>query len=1679
MTSVSCATDSFCVTVDAAGEAVVYQQGSWGTPTTIDPAQHLVSVSCPSTDFCAAVDSAGGVVTFNGTSWAQPVAVDTSAAPAAISCAGPTSCEVVDGGGNVISLTGSVWTEVPNVDQYGFVTVTCPSATYCMASDGRRLLAFNGTTWTTLSDLGTTIESLSCSTGSFCAVGTSTGIFTQTDGIMTDDYPQAVGSSALPAIDCSSASFCVAVGAGQAYTYVGSALALPVTIDSHPLTGVSCASTVFCMAVDNSGQAVQYADPTWGPPQVIDGTVGLTGVSCAGTWCLAVDSTGDALTYQGNTWSAPVPVAGVSTFTGVSCVSASFCIATDSLGSVVTLNGSTWSAPVDLDGTTRLADVSCATSSFCVVVDSAANGHSFTFTGSTWSPPVATGDSVPLQTISCPSATYCLAADIYGSEAAFEGSAWSAPIFAGPTDPTAVSCTSSTSCVAAGHSIGLSFSDGSASTYPQYVGINYEVPSSISCVPSFCAVVDNQGKVATIVDAASTVTTSAIEGATPGAPVTYTAYVSGSDADQAIPTGTVTFTIGGVTQCAATLSGASATCTSPSAPAGTDAIEATYSGDSSHLASAAPPYTLSVLPSPGQPSVTGVGPASGCAVGGSQVTITGTNLTGTTTVDFGASASPNVTVSGPDSLVATVPPGSGVVDVSVTNGAGTSITTPADQFTYGPVVTGVSGSNPVGNALGGSTLYIRGIGFTGATAVDIGGEPAASFQVVHDWAVQAVTPPESGILDVTVTVGDCTSQINSADRYWQFSIVTSISPTTGVTGGGTAVTLTGAGFTGATAVDFGTYASPSFQVVSDSEVIAVSPPAPYKENVPVAVVTPMGGGESDASFLYDPYPSSGPPTITSFTPSTARAGTTVTITGTNLGDTTSLEFGSTSAWFQVDSGGELTTVVPDGASSAPITMTGTNGTATSAQSFILTDPSTVLPSSTCSQVVTDPTLSQVYVACGSSVSVFDDSGNLLATIGSLPEADSMVVIGSNLYVHMAGTGSIAQIDTATLSVTQVIAAGLNGSTSMVQADGKLWALSAGALHSVDPSTGATNSYANSYFPDLGSQGLRSNPANPQLLYDLDGFSTINVGVNPPTVSIPETVGSGLATAISGADDGLVTADGSHIVITGPQGAAEYDVHDPYGPVRQYADEPVSAIALSYSVDGGLVAAALSATGLQTVSLFGLTDTQLLASVSFGDDDATVPAQCLAISPDGTNLFAVTETNGTEAFHAVPLTLPATTPAFTSDAQAHVVVGEASTVTVSTSGSPSATLTESGALPAGLSFTPGTDGTANLTGTPSAASAGSYSVEVTATNSSGSATQDLTVIVDPVPTVTSPSTASFTYDDQVYFPISASGNPAPALTLSGPLPDGLTFTDHGDGTASIAGTPSIYSGGQYPVTITPNNGLGVSTQTLVMTVTGPASITSPATGEVGEGAPADVMVTSAGWPRPALSLSGTLPSGLHFIDHGDGTAVLTGTTTTTGSYPVRLTATNGIGTPATQNFTLRVGSAPAFTSENSASFAKSFANTFKVVATGLPAPTVSKTSGTLPTGVTFNAVTKVLSGTPTSTGTFHVTFSATNGIGSPATQSFTLTVVAMEITTTSLPMATHGQSYSVPLKGLGGKAPYKWTATGLPAGLTLATSTGVISGKPITAKNYTVKVTLTDSTTPTRNTATATFSLVVK
>jgi hypothetical protein len=341
------------------------------------------------------------------------------------------------------------------------------------------------------------------------------------------------------------------------------------------------------------------------------------------------------------------------------------------------------------------------------------------------------------------------------------------------------------------------------------------------------------------------------------------------------------------------------------------------------MAMLAPASSFGVEP----PAVTSVNPAGGPVVGGTAVEIKGVRFTGATQVKFGSTGAASFTVISKSLITATSPAGTGAVDVTVTTPSGTSATGPADRFTYGPNVTGVSPNR--GPASGGTSVTVTGSDLSAATAVMFGSTGAASFKVNSQSSITAVAPEGTGTVDVTVSDAEATSPVSSADQfsYVPAPAVTSVSPAGGPEAGGTEVTITVAetNLNEVTSVDFGL--TPAlFFVNNEGSITAFSPAGAGVVDV---TVTAFGGASATSpadQFRYVP-----PPTVTAVSPETgvAGGGAGVTVTGTNFGETPQVSFGSVSATsVVVGSESSITAVAPKGTpgETVDVTVTTLGGT---------------------------------------------------------------------------------------------------------------------------------------------------------------------------------------------------------------------------------------------------------------------------------------------------------------------------------------------------------------------------------------------------------------------------------------------------------------------------------------------------------------------------------------------------------------------------------------------------------------------------------------------------------------------------------------------------------------------------------------------------------------------------------
>lgn len=224
-------------------------------------------------------------------------------------------------------------------------------------------------------------------------------------------------------------------------------------------------------------------------------------------------------------------------------------------------------------------------------------------------------------------------------------------------------------------------------------------------------------------------------------------------------------------------------------------------------------------------------------------------------------------------------------------------------------------------------------------------------------------------------------------------------------------------------------------------------------------------------------------------------------------------------------------------------------------------------------------------------------------------------------------------------------------------------------------------------------------------------------------------------------------------------------------------------------------------------------------------------------------------------------------------------------------------------------------------------------------------------------------------------------------------------------------------------------------------------------------------------------SGNLPNGLNL---DSSTGLISGTPTTVGTFNFSVQVADSLQQGTTQAFTIVIGNPLSITTSTLADATVQEVYSAQLVASIANGISWQLQSGSLPPGLTLSSG-GVIGGTPTTGGTYTFTvlaFSGSPTSGITATKQLSLTVVPLlVINTGSLGEAIQGRAYTNTLSASGGRTPYTWSnSTPLPAGLTLNSTTGIISGSTLVAEGtYTVTVTVTDSRS---RTATRTLPLVV-
>jgi hypothetical protein len=222
-------------------------------------------------------------------------------------------------------------------------------------------------------------------------------------------------------------------------------------------------------------------------------------------------------------------------------------------------------------------------------------------------------------------------------------------------------------------------------------------------------------------------------------------------------------------------------------------------------------------------------------------------------------------------------------------------------------------------------------------------------------------------------------------------------------------------------------------------------------------------------------------------------------------------------------------------------------------------------------------------------------------------------------------------------------------------------------------------------------------------------------------------------------------------------------------------------------------------------------------------------------------------------------------------------------------------------------------------------------------------------------------------------------------------------------------------------------------------------------------------------------SGSLPPGIAL---NSTTGQLSGVPSASGTYTFTAKLTDSLGANATRAFDLVIADILTIATSSLSDGSVNTSYSVALTASGGTVPyTWAIIAGVLPSGVSINENTGLLSGIPTESGVFYFVGRVTDYDGHTATKTFSLTISDLNIASATLADGTIDTAYTATLQASGGNSPYTWVVINgtLPPGIGLESDTGVISGTPTAAGSYGFTVRVTDAG---GKTASKTLSILV-
>jgi hypothetical protein len=426
--------------------------------------------------------------------------------------------------------------------------------------------------------------------------------------------------------------------------------------------------------------------------------------------------------------------------------------------------------------------------------------------------------------------------------------------------------------------------------------------------------------------------------------------------------------------------------------------------------------------------------------------------------------------------------------------------------------------------------------------------------------------------------------------------------------------------------------------------------------------------------------------------------------------------------------------------------------------------------------------------------------------------------------------------------------------------------------------------------------------------------------------------------------------------------------------------------------------------------------------------------------------------------------------------------------------------KTGSLPAGLTL----NSAGQISGIPNQTQTSSFIVQVQDSSAPNqTASQSLSITVTPGnATAVTPINIATTYltTGQIGITynaaLAASGGTTPYFwsIASGALPSGLSLSSL---TGQITGTPTQSTTASFTVQVTDSSPTPqMTTRALSIAVTAPVTSVNITTSSLPNAqqktAYSAALAASGGSIPYSWSIGGgTLPAGLTLNSSGQISGIPSASGALSFVAQVQDSSTPHQTALQSLRITVTAGNTTAVTPIN---IATTYLTTGQIgitynaalAASGVTTPYFwSIASGALPSGLSLSSLTGQITGTPTQSTTASFTVQVTDSSPTPqmATRALSIAVTApvtsVNITTSSLPNAQQKTAYSAALAASGGSVPYSWSIGGgtLPAGLTL-NSSGQISGIPSASGTFSFVAKVTDSTTPTAQSATMALGITV-